>query len=77
MDSEARRTDERDNEPPKGVEESARGLALMGDDVESASGVEARRHPLGDLLKGEVIVYLMERQEQGQASDLAGDLSTR
>lgn len=48
----------------------------MGDDVESASGVEARRHPLGDLLKGEAIVYLMERPEQGQASDLAGDLST-
>lgn len=48
----------------------------MGGDVESGSGVKARRRPHGDL-KGEVIVYLMERPEQGQASDLAGDLSTR
>jgi hypothetical protein len=70
VESEARRTDERDNEPPKGVEKSARGLVLMGGDVESGSGVEARRRPHGDL-KGEVIVYLMERPEQGQASDLS------
>lgn len=30
VESEARRTDERDNEPPKGVEESARGLGPHG-----------------------------------------------
>lgn len=62
--------------PPREWRRAHEGWALMGGDVESGSGVKARRRPHGDL-KGEVIVYLMERPEQGQASDLAGDLSTR
>ena len=47
----------------------AQGLAPEGGAVESGSSIGVRRRPLGELLKDEVIVNLVETRERERMTD--------
>lgn len=67
METEAEGTNERDDKRPNvGVEEGGHEESRTspeGGAVKSSSSIRAKRRPLGELLKDEVIVNLVKRQE--------------